>query len=137
MAWSFGFHPNDLDILNWNYKVRPNMDLIHEAYLRNGEVEEARSPTTPATPYSATAAAGGPLGRPSIHASQIDMSTGVRSQSRGYDFSQEENGVAMRRMQSNLSGIAPSPLPQTKGRGNIMLRSLRHPLRRKHPSGEQ
>lgn len=131
MAWSFGFHPNDLDILNWNYKLRPNMDLINEAYLRQGEKEEARPPITPVTPKSATA---GPLGRPSMQASQIDMSTGLRSQSRGYDFAQEENGVAIRRMQSNLSGV--SPQVPVKGRGG-MLRSLRNPLRRKHPQGEQ
>lgn len=134
MAWTFGFHPNDLDILNWNYKLKPNMDLIHETYLRHGEEEEAREPVTPVTPYSA-ASGGGPLGRPSMHASQIDMSTGVRSQSRGYNFAQEENGVAMRRMQSNLSGV--SPAAPIKGRGTTLLRSLRHPLRRKQPAGEQ
>lgn len=129
IAWSFGFHPNDLDILNWNYKMKPNMDLIHEAYLRQGEKEDARPPITPVTPNSATA---GSLGRPSMHASQIDMSTGLRSQSRGYDFAQEENGVAIRRMQSNLSGVSP-----VKGRGGTLLRTLRNPLRRKHPQGEQ
>ncbi len=31
------------------------------------------------------------------------MSTGIRSVHRGFDFATEENGVAMRRMQSNLS----------------------------------
>jgi phospholipid-translocating ATPase len=123
MAWTFGFHPNDLDILNWNYKLKPNMDLIHETYLHHGEEEGARGPATPATPYSATS--DGPLSRPR---SQIDMSTGLRSQSRGYDFAQEENGVAIRRMQSNLSGVSPAPV---KGRGTTLLRSLRHPLRRK------
>lgn len=130
IAWNFGFRANDLDILNWNYKVRPNMDLIHETYLRHGETEEARPPITPVTPHSATP--GGPLGRPSMQASQIDMSTGLRSQSRGYDFAQEENGVAIRRIQSNLSGVSPSQTP-VKGR-NTVLRSL---LRRKPPSGEQ
>jgi phospholipid-translocating ATPase len=132
MAWNFGFNPNDLDILNWNYKLKPNMDLIHETYLHLGEEEEARGQATPMTPHSA--ASGGPLGRPSMQASQIDMSTGLRSQSRGYNFAQEENGVAMRRMQSNLSGVSPAPI---KGRGTTLLRSLRHPLRRKPPSGEQ
>lgn len=36
-------------------------------------------------------------------ASRTDMSTGVRSVHRGFDFATEEHGVAMRRMQSNLS----------------------------------
>lgn len=31
------------------------------------------------------------------------MSTGARSVHRGFDFSTEENGIAMRRLQSNLS----------------------------------
>jgi phospholipid-translocating ATPase len=36
-------------------------------------------------------------------ASRTDMSTGLRSVHRGFNFAMEENGVAMRRMQSNLS----------------------------------
>ncbi len=36
-------------------------------------------------------------------ASRTDMSTGARSIHRGFDFSTEENGIAMRRLQSNLS----------------------------------
>ncbi|KAI0273495.1 hypothetical protein BC834DRAFT_1024630 [Gloeopeniophorella convolvens] len=131
-AWQFGFHPNDLDILRWNYKLKPNMSLIHDAYLRSEEHVNARTPTTP---YSATA---GPSGRPSTSAaqgSQIDMSTGMRSQSRGYNFAQEENGVAISRMQSNLSGVGPlAPIAERKGRGGSLLRSIRHPLRRKRPS---
>ena len=31
------------------------------------------------------------------------MSTGIRSVHRGFDFSQEEGGVAIRRIQTNLS----------------------------------
>lgn len=132
IAWSFGFNPNDLDILNWNYKIRPDLDLIHEAYLRGGdEVEdgvlESAAPRSESPP---------PLGRPSMQGSHIDMSTGERSQSRGYSFAQEENGVAMRRMQSNLSGALPYTSAR-KSRGNALLRSIRHPLRRKQPPGEQ
>ncbi|KAG8217698.1 hypothetical protein J3R82DRAFT_5854 [Butyriboletus roseoflavus] len=47
--------------------------------------------------------------------SRTDMSTGVRSVHRGFDFATEEGGVAMRRMQSNLSERRQSnrhlPLP--------------------------
>jgi phospholipid-translocating ATPase len=71
-----------------------------------------------------------------MQGSQIDMSTGLRSQSRGYSFAQEENGIAMRRMQSNLSGVLPLE-PERKSRGTAILRSIRHPLRRKQPAGEQ
>ena len=134
MAWSFGFNPNDLDILNWNYKLKPDMDLIHEAYLHSGKQEEDRI-LDAASPRSESPV---PLGRPSMQAgggSQIDMSTGLRSQSRGYSFAQEENGVAMRRMQSNLSGALPFTSTR-KSRGTTLLRYIRHPRHRKQPPGE-
>lgn len=70
---------------------------------------------------------------------QVDMSTGVRSQSRGYSFAQEDGGVAMRRMQSNLSGALPiteSPAGGRKIRGTNLLRSIRYPLRRKQPPNQ-
>lgn len=48
--------------------------------------------------------------RPGLHssvdirsASRTDMSTGIRSVHRGFDFATEEGGVAMSRMQSHLS----------------------------------
>ena len=67
-------------------------------------------------------------------ASQIDMATGLRSQSRGFDFATEENGVAMRRMQSNLSGRHPlAPIQERKRRPSTLLKSIRRPLRRKKP----
>ncbi|KAI9508448.1 phospholipid-translocating P-type ATPase [Russula earlei] len=133
LAWSFGFNPNDLDILNWNYKIKPDLDLIHEAYRNteeNIEEQEARVPSPiPMTPHSARP---GPFGRPSMQGSQIDMSTGVRSPSRGYSFAQEEYGVAMRRMQSNLSGAVPLDQgAERRSRGSNLLRTIRHPLRRK------
>ncbi|KAI0256565.1 phospholipid-translocating P-type ATPase [Lactifluus subvellereus] len=142
MAWSFGFQPNDLDILNWNYKVKPNMDLIREAYLHH-EVEAGRtpspSPMTPVTPVTPHSTATGPCRRRSLQGSQIDMSTGVRSQSRGYSFAHEEGGAAMRRMQSNLSGVLSplAPIGERRSRGTALLRSIRSPLRRKQPAGEQ
>ena len=134
LAWSFGFNPNDLDILNWNYKIKPDMDLIHEAYLNSGEHLEEGAVECPA-PRTESPTQLGDLGRPSVQCSHIDMSTGQRSQSRGYSFAQEENGVAMRRMQSNLSGALPDTSAR-KGRGTAILRSIRHPLRRKQPPGE-
>lgn len=137
-AWTFGFHPNDLDILNWNYKIRPNMDIIREAILY-GEPEQdvnggMQEPTTPHSTRSA-----GPSGRPSMQGSHIDMSTGLRSQSRGYSFAQEDGGVAMRRMQSNLSGVLPteSPAGGRRHRGTKLLESIRHPRRRKQPPTDQ
>jgi len=44
---------------------------------------------------------------PSAHGSEIDMATGLRrEQSRGFDFTMEERGVAISRMQSRLSQIS-------------------------------
>lgn len=107
------------------------MDLIHEAHLRGGEqVEDRVLDSAVARSESPT-----PLGRPSMQGSHIDMSTGLRSQSRGYSFAQEENGVAMRRMQSNLSGALPFTSAR-KSRKTALLHSIRHPLRRKQPPGE-
>lgn len=40
--------------------------------------------------------------------SRTDMATGLRSVHRGFDFAQEEGGVEMRRMQSNLSEVRNS-----------------------------
>lgn len=58
------------------------------------------------------------------------MATGTRSQSRGFDFSTEEGGVEMRRIQSNLSGRSGTA-QGTRRKGTTLLKSLRRPLRRK------
>jgi phospholipid-translocating ATPase len=141
-AWTFGFHPNDLDILNWNYKLKPNMDIIREAVLFGEPEEDVGEPAQePMTPHSTRSA--GPSGRPSMQGSHIDMSTGLRSQSRGYSFAQEDGGVAMYRMQSNLSGIVRTDSPTNgngnghKHRGTKLLHTMRHPLRRKQPPGDR
>lgn len=74
-----------------------------------------------------------------IPVSRTDMSTGVRSVHRGFDFATEEDGVAMRRMQSNLSERRQSSrhLPLDKQPTQIPKRksSLRifPSLRRKKP----
>jgi phospholipid-translocating ATPase len=44
--------------------------------------------------------------------SRTDMATGLRSVHRGFDFATEENGVAMRRMQTNLSEVRASSRSQ-------------------------
>jgi phospholipid-translocating ATPase len=130
IAWTFGFRPNDLDILNWNYKYNPKMDPTRVAQLYSEPEEDAHIQEDPTTPHSATS---GPVRRSSMQASQIDMSTGMRSQSRGYSFAQEENGVAMRRMQSNLSGA--SPHPKITERKSRLFHSIRHLRRKQPPSG--
>lgn len=83
------------------------------------------------------------LRRPSMDvraASRTDMSTGLVSIDRGFDFATEENGVAMRRMQSNMSERRassrnlPRPTPSKKGKETLsQVFSLRR-VRRKMSS---
>ncbi|THH16144.1 hypothetical protein EW146_g4435 [Bondarzewia mesenterica] len=124
-AWNFGFNPNDVEIMRWNHKLNPRLDIVNEAHMRIHKESIDERPMVLTHPYGARPSA-------SAHASQIDMATGLRSQSRGFNFATEENGVEMRRMQSNLSGRSPLPsIPEHKRRS--LLQSIRRPLRRKKP----
>ncbi|KAK0439550.1 phospholipid-translocating ATPase [Armillaria borealis] len=115
-AWKFGFAPDDIDILRYIRKVDPGRDLrsMHyeegiglKAMKRPVEGDDTLSKRTSRSSYNSMAA--GPS-RPGLHsavdirsASRTDMSTGIRSVHRGFDFATEEGGVAMSRMQSHLS----------------------------------
>ena len=61
--------------------------------------------------------------------SRTDMATGLRTVNTGFDFSMEENGVALRRLQSNLSGMN-EPVGGHKRRRSI-LRTIGKTIRRK------
>lgn len=103
-AWKFGFAPDDIDIMRYIRKTDPHRDLAKEAYLARPSSSLARSPSSRRTSH--TSIASGVPPRLSIDprsASRTDMSTGTRSVHRGFDFSTEEGGVAMQRMQTNLS----------------------------------
>jgi phospholipid-translocating ATPase len=73
-------------------------------------------------------------------ASRTDMASGMRSIHRGFDFITEEDGVAMRRIQTNLSERRTSTLnlaeasPRRRKRSATLLRSLRLSRRRKPDS---
>lgn len=110
-AYRFGFHPDDIDILRYVRKTQPDLDIAGYAKMENPLAALKRPrPSSVAshsrresTVHGESAAS---LPRPSMDfrsASRTDMSTGVRSVHRGFDFSTEENGVAIRRMQTNLS----------------------------------
>jgi len=110
-AYRFGFNPDDVDILRYVRKTRPDLDIGH--YVKTGSPLAAlRGPRlSSVTSHSRRESTGHAdsfvsLSRPSMDyrsASRTDMSTGIRSVHRGFDFSTEENGVAIRRMQTNLS----------------------------------
>ncbi|KAG6864192.1 hypothetical protein C0991_011668 [Blastosporella zonata] len=105
-AWKFGFAPDDIDIMRYIRKMEPERDLTKEAYIARTSCARplARPPSSRRT--SRTSFTSELQARPSIdlrNASRTDMSTGMRSVHRGFDFSTEEGGVAMQRMQTNLS----------------------------------
>ncbi len=102
LAYQFTFNPTDVDIMRVIRKRNPNIDFAHDPEILAGlpehvrmsagvQEDELRAPT--------------PLYRHStdIRGSRTDMSTGLRSRHRGFDFATEEHGVAMQRIQSNLS----------------------------------
>ncbi|KAK0211297.1 phospholipid-translocating ATPase [Desarmillaria ectypa] len=115
-AWKFGFAPDDIDILRYIRKVDPGRDLRsthHEegiglkAMKRPVGGDDALSRRTSRSSYASMAAGPSRSGLYSAvdirSASRTDMSTGIRSVHRGFDFATEEGGVAMSRMQSHLS----------------------------------
>ncbi|KAF9469387.1 phospholipid-translocating ATPase [Collybia nuda] len=120
-AWKFGFAPDDLDTIRWINKKDPYRDLAQEsrvttltAIRRSASSASRRTSRSRLNDSVATL----DLRRPSIDvraASRTDMSTGLVSIDRGFDFATEENGVAMRRMQTNISERRESSrnLPRT------------------------
>ncbi|KIJ69189.1 hypothetical protein HYDPIDRAFT_144965 [Hydnomerulius pinastri MD-312] len=163
-SWQLGYAPGDLELLRYIRKTQPNIDMA--TALRRDRCEQApRSSTSRWRPSSrmsrpvsiSSAPTGTPAGTPAMNYSEdnlsldprrtpdprrmsrTDMSTGVRSIHRGFDFATEEGGVAMRRMQSNLSERRQSsrylPLPADSKPSPKRKASMRlfTSLRRKKP----
>lgn len=156
------YYPDDLDMLRWLRKSHPEHDIAHDTQItgrltrtKSIPFDDSRSMASSAfsddnegTPRRSTQG-----GRPSMErdprdprlGSRTDMSTGRRApSSRGFDFSMEERGIAMQRVQSRLSErhqsrvSLPGPAePSTKRRrGSIHLfPSLRKSIREKRFSG--
>ncbi|KAK0496761.1 phospholipid-translocating ATPase [Armillaria luteobubalina] len=146
-AWKFGFHPDDLDIIRWVRKKDPYRDLTHDSETHLGIgmriMRENRGRPTSiimsrrSSRASSLMTINDPYRGGSIDvraASRTDMATGLVSVDRGFDFATEENGVAMRRIQTNLSErrqnhlAVPSaePSPSRKGKQS----SFPNPFRR-------
>lgn len=94
---------NDIDIMRIVRARDPNIDIAHHPKL-GGHFEDqelrARASVESHPPRRTHSR------QPTLHSlgSRTDMSTGMRSTgNRGFDFSAEEGGVAIRRMQSNIS----------------------------------
>ncbi|KAK2466652.1 hypothetical protein APHAL10511_000910 [Amanita phalloides] len=133
-AWKFGFAPDDFDIMRYIHKKHPseatlNYHLPLKTLPRSVSVG-SRIDSPKITPSHSVASL---RGRPSMDlrmASQTDMSTGQRSIHRGFDFSTEENSVAIRRMQTNLSECRPS----RRKLSHVLSRGF---LKKKPPSEEE
>lgn len=126
-AWRLGYDPGDLEILRYLRKMDPNLDIATACRLDRQD-RHSRPPSRSRTPRPVSLISA-ISGTPTDHsvdynadvrlASRTDMSTGVCSVHRGFDFVTEEGGVAIRRMQTNLSerwqGNRDLPLsPETK-----------------------
>lgn len=151
-AWKFGYMPDDIDIVRWNHTMHPERDIGKDAYYggplsamqvleslkRSTSIHEetphSRSPRPVSIAESFATLDGR---RPSMNprgGSRTDMSTGMSSVHRGFDFATEEGGVAMRRIQTNLSErrassrnlpLPEEPVPKKKGSRLFSIRRTR------------
>ncbi|KAJ3528331.1 hypothetical protein NMY22_g9457 [Coprinellus aureogranulatus] len=145
-ALKMGYFPDDIDIIRYMRKFNPGQDLRQESYeeFDRHPLAQLRRPASVASrsvrreSMSSLPAQVRPSGE-FRGASRTDMSTGVTSQHRGFDFSMEEGGVAIQRMQTNLSErrmsrqSLPQSTPAKRGLGKKLTlpKSLR---RKKDPS---
>lgn len=113
------YMPNDIDILRIVHKRRPDIDLQHDPLLGGrwssdgvlkpyNTIEKRRSlvPSSPRAEEDLYPMQQRISHRPTLPpniGSRTDMSTGLPMTNRGFDFSTEEGGVAIRRIQTNLS----------------------------------
>jgi phospholipid-translocating ATPase len=123
-AYKFVFNPSDLDRVRYLYKLHPEHDFRKDREAGGVQYIKRAVSTSRGVKRKSIITHGGPRS-----ASRTDMSTGLRSRGTGFDFSMEENGVALRRLQSNLSG-ANQPAGQHKRRRSI-LQSISRTIRRK------
>lgn len=155
-AWQTGYAPGDLELLRYIRKTQPDLDMAtlrrdYGGAAPRSSLSRWRPPSRTSRPVSISSVASGTavagtmnysvdtlsLDPHRMPVSRTDMSTGVRSVHRGFDFATEEDGVAMRRMQSNLSERRQStrhlPLESKqspKRKGSLRIFSS---LRRKKP----
>ncbi|KAJ7507724.1 phospholipid-translocating ATPase [Mycena galericulata] len=154
-AWNFGYNPSDIDIMRWMKEKEPHRDLATEVHTQGhslGAMKRPRPASVAASQASRRTSRVGSIMTldhrgPSIDvrsASRTDLATGLVSVDRGFDFATEENGVAMRRMQSNLSEKRMSsrnlalPSDSSRAKGKLSLKRGLKSLTRKRvmSSGE-
>ncbi|KAG7093060.1 hypothetical protein E1B28_009352 [Marasmius oreades] len=154
-AYKASINPGDIDVVRYISKNGPYNDLtaqgsdVHlgigltEMKKRRNRMSRAssmaermsrRSSRSSVVTIDRLSRPGTALGVRS--ASRMDMSTGMVSAERGFDFATEENGPAIRRIQTNLSERRlssrnlPSPMAsEQKGKGSDGRHPHHHPTR--------
>ncbi|KAG5723766.1 putative phospholipid-transporting ATPase DNF1 [Termitomyces sp. T112] len=117
-SWKAGYKPDDLDIMRYISKYEPNRDFAHDVHISNLKAlcrpGSAASRRTASRAHLSESISSLVNSHHASHASvnmgasRTDLATGIISTDRGFDFAQEEGGVALRRMQTNLSEAVAS-----------------------------
>ncbi|KAH6908304.1 phospholipid-translocating ATPase [Coprinopsis sp. MPI-PUGE-AT-0042] len=152
-AYRTGYYPDDIDVLRYARKVHPGVNLRQEAADEKEHEEHTlaalRRPASVAsrnTGHASSVASIRSRPRPSMDhrsASRTDMATGITSQHRGFDFATEEGGVAIQRMQTNLSErysqsrVNVSRVEESPKRRKLTLPRNLHILRRKGSNAKE
>lgn len=122
-AYQSIFVPTDIQIIKYLKRSQPDRSFANDSQTHLGiglsEMKRHQRRSSVMTTTSARAESRAEslmtLERPSTamarNASRTDMSTGIVSRERGFDFATEEHGAVMRRIQSHLSDkrIASNP----------------------------
>ncbi|KAH6894999.1 phospholipid-translocating ATPase [Coprinopsis sp. MPI-PUGE-AT-0042] len=153
LAYRTGYYPDDIDVLRYARKVHPGVNLRQEAADEKEHEEHTlaalRRPASVAsrnTGHASSVASIRSRPRPSMDhrsASRTDMATGITSQHRGFDFATEEGGVAIQRMQTNLSErysqsrVNVSRVEESPKRRKLTLPRNLHILRRKGSNAKE
>ena len=122
-AYKFSFNPSDIDRVRYLHKIQPDHDFRRDREAGGIAYIKRAVSTSRGVKRKSIIHQGPPQG------SRIDLATGVRTRGTGYDFSMEEPGVALRRLQSNLSSTN-LPASQHRRRKSI-LTSISRTIRRK------
>lgn len=129
-GYKFMFHPSDIDRVRYLYKLHPDHDFAADRQLGGiNYLKRAVSTTHGVRRQSLLRRS---MRRP-LTGSRIDLASGLRSTGAGtgFDFSMEESGPALRRLQSNLSGLSQ---PEPKRRKSLLASFGRSIRRKKVPS---
>ena len=149
-AWKFTYDPGDLETFQYLQTKYPNQDLSRFSGAEQVPALAVlkRRTSLASRPSSRVSSVASLVERQSARAASVDvrmrsrtdMSTGLVSVDRGFDFATEEHGVEMRRVQTNLSEkrsntqqkLASQATSKEKDKKPSVLSLSKGFLRRKH-----